>query len=119
MTTDSSPYDGPIRGRVNFSCYGPIRPGRSLPLYTVNHWRELAKGGLISVPLVPAPRHVVKLCSAVRRMRIERQAVNTESTIGGTDRCGSRELRDGYVVGVPVASFGAERNNHVGLDSPD
>jgi hypothetical protein len=61
----------------------------------------------------------VEFCSAVRRQIQWRTVVNAESDIGGAYRSGSRELGDGNVVGVPVASFRTEGNNHVGLDSPD
>ena len=45
--------------------------------------------------------------------------VNAESDVGGAYRRGRRELGDGNVVGVSVASFRTEGDNHVGLDAPD
>jgi hypothetical protein len=55
----------------------------------------------------------------VRRQIQWRTVVTAESDIGSTYRRGSRELGDGNVVGVSVASLRAEGDNHVGLDAPD
>jgi hypothetical protein len=57
----------------------------------------------------------MKLGGAVRRQ----SAVDAEFGGGGAYRSGCRELGDGDVVRVSVTSFGAEGDNHLGLNAPD
>src|SRR5215472_13969683 len=115
MTSNRLPNDGPIGGRIDFGGHGPIRTRSSLALDAVDRRCQLAKGGLISLPLVASPRQIVQLSNAVRRERIRlRAVVDAVSAVGGAHDRGGRELRDGNVVRVPVRSLRTKGYDHIG-----
>src|SRR5262245_167940 len=120
MAANSFPDDGPKGGRVDLGCHGPIGPRSGLALNSVDHRRQLAKGGLIGFPLVFSPCQEVEFCNAVRRKRIRlRSIINAVSAIGGAYGGGGRELGNGDVVRVPIGSLRTEGDDYIGSNAPD
>src|SRR6516165_4880500 len=111
VTRHSFPDGRPELTGVHYGRKSPIWPWRRPSFDTIHVGDQTAQRSLIGLPFLPAPLDVIQFRYAMRSARL--------GFPGGGDNRGSRELRDGDVIGMAVGAFGTKGNDHVGLHSTD
>ncbi len=108
------PDRAPIGQGINLGGNLPLRPSRSAPLYPIDLHDQVTEDALVHIQQIPGWCQIIQLCNAmesqiplVRRVGARR----FDDGSGGT-------LRDGNMIWMPVASIGAEGDDHIRLHAP-